>query len=164
MDLNVSSEEQLCQLAGRGLAHGFGLHAHLVFVRWELVCTVLLVPQVEKPTGRTANHHQLTVKVLPVQVHVLQPPASDVTVKPTCREVEEFRRAHRAIRRCKYKGNSGFDRRTPSIWWSERERDVSELLYLKVSLLTGTEVSWITSSGSWRTGVFNVFLGQGPPN
>lgn len=91
MSLNLSFEEQLPQLAVRGLAHGFGLHTHLVFVWRELVCTVLLMPQVEKASGRRANHHQLTVEVLPVQVHILQPPAFDVTVKTACKEVEEFR-------------------------------------------------------------------------
>lgn len=84
MKLNLSFEEQLPQLAVRGFAHGFGLHAHLVLVWRELVRAVLLVPQVEKAARRGADHHQLAVKVLPVQVHVLQPPASDVTVKPTC--------------------------------------------------------------------------------
>ncbi len=89
MQLNLSFEEQLPQLAVRGFAHGFGLHAHLVFVWRELVRTVLLVPQVEKAARRRADHHQLAVKVLPVQVHVLQPPTSDVTVKPTCQEIRE---------------------------------------------------------------------------
>jgi len=90
MKLNFPLEEQLSQNAVRGLAHGFGLHAHLVLVCRELVCAVLLVPQVEKPSRRRADHHQLAVKVLPVQVHVLQPPTFDVTVKTTCQEVETF--------------------------------------------------------------------------
>lgn len=81
MKLNLSFEEQLPQLAVGGLAHSFGLHAHLVLVRRELVCAALLVPQVEEATGRGPDHHQLAVKVLPVQVHVLQTPAFDVTVK-----------------------------------------------------------------------------------
>lgn len=89
MKLNLSFEEQLPQLAVRGFAHGFGLRAHLVLVWRELICAVLLVPQVEKAARRRANHHQLTVKVLPVQVHVLQPPTFDVTVKPTCQERRE---------------------------------------------------------------------------
>lgn len=71
MELNLSFEDQLPQLAMRGLAHCFGLHTHLVLVWRELICTVLLVPQVEKAARRRANHHQLTVKVLPVQVYVL---------------------------------------------------------------------------------------------
>lgn len=88
MKLNLSFEEQLPQLAMGGLAHCFSLHAHLVLVWRQLICAVLLVPQVEKTAGRGANHHQLAVKVLPVQVHVLQPPAFDVTVKTTCQEEE----------------------------------------------------------------------------
>lgn len=84
MELDLSFEEQLPQLAVRGLAHGFGLHAHLVLVRRELICTVLLVPQVKEAVGRRADHHQLAVKVLPVQVHILQTPAFDVAIKTAC--------------------------------------------------------------------------------
>lgn len=83
MKVNLSFEEQLPQLAVRGLAHSFGLHAHLVLVRGKLICTDLLVPQVKEAAGRGANHHQLAVKVLPVQVHVLQTPAFDVTIETT---------------------------------------------------------------------------------
>lgn len=57
MSLYLSFEEELPQLAVRGFAHGLGLHAHLVLVRGELVCAVLLVPQVEKAARRGANHH-----------------------------------------------------------------------------------------------------------
>lgn len=89
MELDLSSEEQLPQLAVRGLAHGLGLHAHLVLVRRELIGTGLLVPQVEEAAGRGADHHQLAVKVLPVQVHVLQTPAFDVAIKTACRGLEQ---------------------------------------------------------------------------
>lgn len=85
VELNLSFEEQLSQLAVRGLAHGLRLHAHLVLVRGELVCTGLLVPQVEEAARRRANHSQLAVKVLPVQMHILQAPAFDAAVKTTCR-------------------------------------------------------------------------------
>lgn len=85
MELNLSFEEQLSQLAVRGLTHGLRLHAHLVLVRGELVCAGFLVPQVEEAARRRANHPQLAVKVLPVQVHVLQAPAFDAAVKTTCR-------------------------------------------------------------------------------
>lgn len=84
MELNLSFEEQLPQLAVRGLAHGFCLHAHLVLVWRELICTVLLVPQVKEAAGRWADHHQLAVKVLPVQVHILQTPAFNVTIEAAC--------------------------------------------------------------------------------
>lgn len=90
MKLNLSFKEQLPELAVRGFAHSFRLHAHLVLVWRELIRAALLVPQVEKAARRTANHHQLTVKVLPVKVHVLQPPAFGVTVKTTCQEEERF--------------------------------------------------------------------------
>lgn len=90
MSFNLWFEEQLPQLAVRGFAHGFGLHTHLVFVWRKLICTVLLMPQVEKATRRRANHHQLTVKVLPVQVHVLQAPTFDVTVKTTCKQIQHY--------------------------------------------------------------------------
>lgn len=83
MKLYLSPEEELPQLAVRGFAHGLGLHAHLVLVWRKLVCTALLVPHVEKAAGRRADHHQLAVKVLPVEVHVLQPPALDATVETT---------------------------------------------------------------------------------
>lgn len=88
MKLNLSFEEQLPQLAMRGFAHSFRLHAHLVLVWRQLICTVLLVPQVEKAARRRANHHQLAVEVLPVKVHVFQPPTFDVTVKTACQERE----------------------------------------------------------------------------
>lgn len=81
VSLNLWFEEELPQLAVRSFAHGFGLHAHLVFVRRKLICTALLVPQMEKAARWRANHHQLTVKILPVQVHVLQPPAFDAPIK-----------------------------------------------------------------------------------
>lgn len=87
MELDLSLEEQLPQLAVRGFAHGFGLHAHLVLVRRKLIRAGLLVPQVEKATRRRANHHQLAVEVLPVQVHVLQPPTFNVSVKTPWEEV-----------------------------------------------------------------------------
>lgn len=91
MSLYLSSEEELPQLAVRGLAHGFGLHAHLVLVRGKLVGAALLVPQVEKAPRRGANHHQLAVEVLPVEVHVLQAPTFGVTVKTTCGEMLRVR-------------------------------------------------------------------------
>lgn len=83
MKLGLASEEQLPELAVRGLAHGLRLHAHLVLVWRQLVRARLLVPQVEEAAGRRADHHQLTVEVLPVQMHVLQPPAFDGSVKTT---------------------------------------------------------------------------------
>lgn len=83
MKLKLASEDQLPKLPVRGLAHGFCLHAHLVLVWGELIRARLLVPQVEEATGRRADHHQLTVEVLPVEVHVLQPPAFDGSVKTT---------------------------------------------------------------------------------
>lgn len=83
MKLNLSFEEQLPQLAVRGLAHSLGLHAHLVLVRRKLVCADLLVPQVKEAPGRGADHHQLAVEVLPVQVHILQAPAFDVMIETT---------------------------------------------------------------------------------
>lgn len=83
MEPNLASEDQLPKLPVRGLAHCFCLHAHLVLVWRELICAHLLVPQVEEATGRRADHHQLTVEVLPVQMHVLQPPAFGGSVKTT---------------------------------------------------------------------------------
>lgn len=83
MKLSLVSEDQLPQLPVRGLTHGFCLHAHLVLVWRELVRAPLLVPQVEEAAGRRADHHQLTVEVLPVQMHVLQPPAFDGSVETT---------------------------------------------------------------------------------
>lgn len=85
MKLDLSLEEQLPQLAVRGLAHSFGLHAHLVLVRWKFVCTDLLVPQVKQAAGWGADYHQLAVKVLPVQVHIFQTPAFDVTIETAWR-------------------------------------------------------------------------------
>lgn len=81
MRLDLSFEEERPQLAVRGFAHGFGLQAHLVLVRRKLVCAGLLVPQVEETAGWRADHHQLTVEVLPVEVNILQAPSFNVTVK-----------------------------------------------------------------------------------
>lgn len=66
MVLNLFFEEQLPQAAVRGLAHGLGLHAHLVLIRGQLIRTVLLVPEVKEATRGRPNHHQLAVEVLPV--------------------------------------------------------------------------------------------------
>lgn len=75
------TEVQHPQLAVRGLVHGLGLHAHAILVRRQLVGAVLLVPQVEKASRGCSHHQQVAVDVLPVQVHILAPPASDVDVK-----------------------------------------------------------------------------------
>lgn len=82
-DLNLLFGEELPQLAVRSFAHGFCLHTHLVLVWRKLICTALLVPQMEKAASWKANHHQLTVKVLPVQVHILQAPTFDAAIKTT---------------------------------------------------------------------------------
>lgn len=84
MPLDLLCEEQLPQVAVRGLAHGLGLHTHLILVWLQLVRALLLMPQVEEATGGRANHHQLAVQVLSVQVNILQTSAFGVPVKPTC--------------------------------------------------------------------------------
>jgi len=83
MVLNLFLEEQLPQAAVRGLAHGLGLHTHLVLIRGQLVRTVLLVPEVKEATRGGPHHHQVAVEVLPVQVHILQSPAFDTPIEPT---------------------------------------------------------------------------------
>lgn len=91
MSLNLPFEEELSQLAVRGLAHGLGLHTHLELVRRKLVCAALLMPQVDETSGRRADDHQLTVKVLPVQMHVLQTPAFDASVKATWEKIHSVK-------------------------------------------------------------------------
>lgn len=83
--LDLVPEHQHAQVRVRGLVHGFGLDAHAVLLGGQLVCTVLLVPQVEQPWHRRPHHHQLPVQVLPVQVHVLATPAFHFQVKAPCK-------------------------------------------------------------------------------
>lgn len=86
MGFFLPSEVELSQLAVRSFIHGFRLHAHLELVWRKFVRTALLVPQVEKAAAWRADHHQLAMKVFPVEVHILQPPAFDAAIKPPCGE------------------------------------------------------------------------------
>ena len=98
MVLNLLLEEQLPQAAMRGLAQGLGLHTHLVLIRSQLIRTVLLMPEVKKATRGWANHHELAVKILPVQMHVLQSPAFDAPIEPTWKQVNNVLvRVHRHV-------------------------------------------------------------------
>ena len=74
-------EHQHAQVGVGGLVHGLGLDAHAVLLRRQLVCTLLLVPQVEEPRHRGACHDQVAPQVLPIQVHVLHTPALHVQVE-----------------------------------------------------------------------------------
>lgn len=81
VSFDLVPKEQHSQLAVRGLVHGLGLHAHAVLVRRQLVSAVFLMPQVEETSGRRADHEEVAVEVLPVQVDVLTTPSFDVNVK-----------------------------------------------------------------------------------
>lgn len=79
--LDLVPEHQHAQVRVRRLVHGFGLDAHAVLLRGQLVRAVLLVPQVEQPRHRRPHHHQVAVQVFPVQVNVLAAPAFHFQVK-----------------------------------------------------------------------------------
>lgn len=81
--LDLLAEHQHAQVGVRRLVHGFGLDAHAVLLRRQLVGTLLLVPQVEEAGDGRAGDNQVAPKVLPVQVDVLHAPALDVQVEPT---------------------------------------------------------------------------------
>lgn len=81
MRLDLVPEHQHAEVRVRRLVHGFGLDAHAVLLRGQLVRTVLLVPQVEQPGHRRPDHHEVTVQVLPVKVHILTAPAFHFQVK-----------------------------------------------------------------------------------
>ena len=61
MRLYLLPEDQHSQVWVRGLVHGFGLDAHAVLLRGQLVSTALLMPEVEKTRNRSPNHNQVTV-------------------------------------------------------------------------------------------------------
>lgn len=81
VSLDLVSEEQHSQLTVRGLVHGLGLHAHAVLIRREFVSTVFLMPEVKQASQGCSNHQEVTVKILPVEVDVLAPPAFNVDVE-----------------------------------------------------------------------------------
>lgn len=89
MSLDLVPEDEHAQMRVGGLVHGFGLDAHAVLLRRQLVGTLLLVPQVEKPGNWRPNHNELAPEILPVQVDVLHPPAFDLQIKPTWRDKRE---------------------------------------------------------------------------
>lgn len=83
MSLDLITENQHAQVRVGGLVHGFGLDAHAVLLRCQLVCTLLLVPQVEKSGNRRPGHYQVAPEILPVQVDVFHAPAFDFEIEPT---------------------------------------------------------------------------------
>lgn len=76
-------EDQHPQLPVGGLVHGFGLHAHLVLLRGQLVHTALLVPEVKESPHGGPNHYEVAVEILAIEMHILSAPAFDVQIKPT---------------------------------------------------------------------------------
>lgn len=83
MSLDLFSEHQHAQVGVGGLVHGFGLDAHAVLLRRQLVRTLLLVPQVEKTGNRRPGHDQVAAEILPVQVDVFHAPAFHFKIEPT---------------------------------------------------------------------------------
>lgn len=86
MSLYLVPEHQHAQLAVGRLVHGFGLHAHLVLLRGQLVHAALLMPEVEESSHGRPHHYEVAVEIFAIKVHVLSAPAFDVQIKPTCRE------------------------------------------------------------------------------
>lgn len=81
--LDLFPEHQHAQVGVGGLVHGFGLDAHAVLLRRQLVSATLLVPEVEQAGHRGPDHDQVAPEVLPVQVDVLHAPAFHLQIKPT---------------------------------------------------------------------------------
>ncbi|EGW08328.1 hypothetical protein I79_011310 [Cricetulus griseus] len=61
MHLYFLPEDHHSQVGVRSLVHGFGLDAHAVLLRRQLICTVFLVPEVEKTRDWSPNHNQITM-------------------------------------------------------------------------------------------------------
>lgn len=85
VSLDLLAEHQHAQVGVRGLVHGFGLDAHAVLLRRQLVRALLLVPQVEEAGHGGPDHDQVAPEVLPVQVDVLHAPAFHLEIKPSWR-------------------------------------------------------------------------------
>lgn len=88
VSLNLLAEHQHAQVGVGGLVHGFGLDAHAVLLRRQLVRALFLVPQVEKAGNGRADHDQVAAEVLPVEVDVFHAPAFDFKIKSACRGVD----------------------------------------------------------------------------
>lgn len=86
VSLDLLAEHQHSQVGVGGFVHGFGLDAHAVLFRCQLICALLLVPQVEEAGHGRADHYQVAAKVLPVEVDVFHAPAFDFEIKSACRE------------------------------------------------------------------------------
>lgn len=84
VSLDLLAEHQHAQVGVGGFVHGFGLDAHAVLLRGQLVRATLLVPQVEEAGHGRAGHDQVAAKVLPVEVDVFHAPAFDLKVESTC--------------------------------------------------------------------------------
>lgn len=84
MSLNLLTEHQHAQVRVGGFIHGFGLDAHAVLFWRQLVCALLLVPQVEKAGHGRAGHDEVAAQVLPVEVDVFYTPSFDFKIKSTC--------------------------------------------------------------------------------
>lgn len=82
MCLDLLAENQHAQVRVRGLVHGFGLDAHAVLLRRQLVRALLLVPHVEETRDRRPDHDQVAPEILPVQVDVFDTPAFHFKIKP----------------------------------------------------------------------------------
>lgn len=54
-------EDHHSQVGVRGLVHGFGLDAHSVLLRGQLVRTVFLMPEVKKARNWSPNHNKITM-------------------------------------------------------------------------------------------------------
>lgn len=85
VSLDLLAEHQHAQVGVGGFVHGFGLDAHAILLRRQLVRALFLVPQVKKAGHGRADHNQVAAEVLPVQVDVFHTPAFDFKVKSTCR-------------------------------------------------------------------------------
>lgn len=84
MSLDLLVENQHTQVRVRGLVHGFGLNAHAVLLRRQLVCALFLMPHMEEVRHWRPDHNQFAPEVLPVQVDVFYTPAFHVQIKPSC--------------------------------------------------------------------------------
>lgn len=81
MILDLLTEHQHAQVGVGRLIHGFGLDAHAILFWSQLVCTLLLVPQVEEAGYRRTRHNQVAPQVLPVQVDIFHTPTFHLQVK-----------------------------------------------------------------------------------
>lgn len=83
VSFDLLPENQHAQVRVGGLVHGFGLDAHAVLLRRQLVRALLLVPQVEESRHRSPDHDHVAAEILPVKMDVFHTPTFHLKIETT---------------------------------------------------------------------------------